>query len=314
MIKSGLLRFGMSESRIFFIYYMENFFKEKNLKPQLEYIIALKKSFLRWLYTATGFYDKTKNTNINTKRTGWVWEDSLRNLENDSDTIIFTKYMNIMLELLSEKHEYLNLLVPQDYFPNYKNAYIWFIEKNNKDNSLKDKYHYYETIKNNNILIISAFTELIQQQIESGNFYKIVEYLYPDEKNYSINKIQYLKSKYTYFNDGPDNNIFETFEKYIQELQNYQNDYNIVLISCGAYGPLFYKYFRKQGKIPIIMGGDIQPFFGILNQRIKSHNPKALSLYWEYNDMNYLNPYLIHEIDEKYKPKNYKQIEDGCFW
>ena len=311
MIEKGVFRFGQSESHMIYLYYMEKYLATNLPINEKDLINNLKHSKLRWFYTATGFYDKNKKTCKNLKKTGWVWQDALLNLENDEDTTIFKKYMEVMIDLLKQEHEYVNFILHFK-LSNYNIFHNNFFSKtkfNCPNKELIDQY--YKTINKKNVLIISSFTELIQNQIENGNFYKIVESLYPNEKDYKINNVQYLKTKYTYFNDGPDNNIFETFDNYIKELENYDNNYKVVLISCGAYGMLFYKYFRERDKIPILMGGLIQPFFGILNNRVKKIEPNTMD---DFYNVNELKEYLITEIDEKYKPSYYKELESGCFW
>lgn len=311
MIEKGVLRFGLSESNIIYIYYVENYMTNLSLNDKNKNTY-LKHKKLRWFYSATGFYDKSKKTSKNLKKTGWAWEDAMYNLENDEDTPLFKKYMEIMLDLLKQEHEYVSFTVHESFIVNdtFHKNFFSKTKFNQPDKEMIDKY--YKTINNKNVLIISSFTELIHNQIENGNFYKIVESLYPNEKDYKINNVQYLKTKYTYFNDGPDNNIFETFDNYIKDLEeNYDNNYNVVLISCGAYAMLFYKYFRERGKIPILMGGLIQPFFGILNNRVKTIDPKIMNNFYNVNE---LKEYLITEIDEKYKPSYYKELESGCFW
>ena len=312
MIEKGVLRFGMSESHTFYLYYLKNYLQDRSDKDKKTICDILNRK-LRWFYSATGFYDKNKKTMKNTHFTNWIWEDALLNLENDDETPVFKKYMDIVIELLQQENSYIIFHLSFQLYQHhiFHEKFLSCKHFNPPMKEMIEKYH--KTIKNNNILIISSFTELIQSQIENGNFYKIIESVYPEETDYKINKVQYLKTKYTYFNDGPDNNIFETFDNYIKELETMDNDYNVVLISCGAYGLLFYKYFQEKGKIPILMGGYIQPFFGILNERTKKHAPQQITNEFKY-DVDKIRDYLVMDIDPKYKPSYYKQLEGGCFW
>jgi hypothetical protein len=65
------------------------------------------------------------------------------------------------------------------------------------------------------------------------------------------------------------------------------------------------KKFYDNGKNVCTVGGQLQGFFGILNNRHKNFN-KCKEIpnkeYW------------ILDIPEQYKPDGYKTLEDGCYW
>ena len=103
MIEKGVLRFGLSESHTFYLYYLKNYLQDRSDNDK-KMICDILHEKLRWFYSATGFYDKSKKTMKNTRFTNWIWEDALRNLENDDETPVFKKYMEIMLQLLEQEN------------------------------------------------------------------------------------------------------------------------------------------------------------------------------------------------------------------
>lgn len=164
----------------------------------------------------------------------------------------------------------------------------------------------FKFIKDKKILIISPFSPLIKNQIENGNCKKI----YKDTP--SIDTIYTYKFPYTFFNKGPHNNILETTDYIYNDINtNINNDYCSVLISCGAYGCLIAEKFYNNNKNVCVLGGDIQTFFGILNNRTKGQtiNNKTTIVNKEYC----INEYWINVPDE-YKPLGYEKIEGGCYW
>lgn len=83
-------------------------------------------------------------------------------------------------------------------------------------------------------------------------------------------------------------------------------DFDIALIGCGAYGMPLGAYVKsKLHKKAIHMGGSLQILFGIKGKR------------WEGNNYGYqhklYNEYWVRPTDDL-RPKNYKAVEDGCYW
>lgn len=83
-------------------------------------------------------------------------------------------------------------------------------------------------------------------------------------------------------------------------------DFDIALIGCGAYGMPLGAFIKSQmHKKAIHMGGTLQILFGIKGKR------------WEENGYDYqyklYNEYWVRPTDDL-KPKNYKDVEGGCYW
>ena len=75
------------------------------------------------------------------------------------------------------------------------------------------------------------------------------------------------------------------------------------MLGCGAYGHMLtHKIHSELNKDAIYVGGTITNLFGILSSREM-----------KYTDLKH-NEFWITQIPDKYKPSNYKSIEDGCYW
>lgn len=80
-------------------------------------------------------------------------------------------------------------------------------------------------------------------------------------------------------------------------------DFDIALVSAGAYSLPLAAHAKKMGKIGIHGGGATQIFFGITGQRYDNYSQvrKFSNLHWK-------RPY------ESERPTNWQSIEDGCYW
>ena len=135
-------------------------------------------------------------------------------------------------------------------------------------------------------------------QIENGNVNKI----YSDFVRPYV--VYYYTNIYTFFNKGPHNNILETTNFLYEDIiNNVENNYDIVIISAGAYSNILAKKFYENNKTVCTLGGDFQDMFGIMNNRNRKNNLQFDNAeYW------------ITEIPDEYKPTDYKKIENGCYW
>jgi hypothetical protein len=68
---------------------------------------------------------------------------------------------------------------------------------------------------------------------------------------------------------------------------------------------LTHKIHSELNKDAIYIGGPVTNLFGILSSRELKHGMGK--------DVK-LNEYWITSIPESFRPKNYKNIEDGCYW
>lgn len=279
-----LLRLGFTESTLLLLYFYRT--KTKTFDHSM---INLEKSLIKWLYTTSGFYDNT------------VKCYSYMNVEyNVITSIVYETYMNNLLNIVKNS-DALQLCFHRN-FNDSTNLIEKFVKTlNYKKLFTANKEEVYNFINLKKILVISPFAILIKNQIENGNCKKI----YPDFPK--IESILAYTYPYTFLNNGPDNNIIETCEHNINNIiETLKDEYDTVLISCGAYSCLLADKFFSFGKNVCTLGDNIQTFFGILNDRNKK------------NYMHLVNDatleYWITEIPDSYKPDCYKMIENGCYW
>jgi len=278
---SKLLRVGYTECTLLFIYYLE--YKQE---INVESFETVKKQMIKWLYTTSGYYDKEIKSN---------YFDAVQ----EKDTNIYLKYMETIYEFLKDS-DFLNLNI-HNHCGDKEDKNKFFSNFNSKKIGYISQEILYDFINKKNILIISPFGDIMKKQIESENCKRIYNN-FPD-----VGRIEFYSGEYTFFNNGPHNNILETAEYISYKIHEGQKKYDNVIISCGAYSNIIAKMLYNNNKNVLTIGGDLQAFFGILNNRTKLY----------YKNHNIIIPnekYWIIEIPESYKPLNYDKIEGGCYW
>lgn len=283
----NILRLGFTEMTLLLIWYSENILNIKNNDFR-----ESQRQYLGFLHTTSGYYD---NSNV----------ASYMEVDYDNyNYTVYNQYMKRVLDTLRNAdhlefniHNFFN----EKLVDNFK-AYLNFTS-----DGFIDRKMVYDFIRGKKILIISSFSELIKHQIESGNCNKIFKD-FPD-----IQSIHVYTPYYTFFNKGPHGNILETLDSIVNDIKNLNYDYDSVLISCGAYSVLLAHEFIEMGKKVCLVGGFLQPYFGIYNNRIKVSTVDHERI--NDNDItDTTKQYWIYDIPDKYKPENYKLIEDGCYW
>jgi hypothetical protein len=283
-----IVRLGQTESSLLFLTYISRAFNlDKNTKKRISTIIL---SLVNWLYSTSGYYDK------NVKGSHFDFDITALNKN-------YFNYINHLEEAISNC-EITQFFFHEGFVMNLLNIYKNdFIKKYNIHNftilngtEFQDRINnIFSYMQNKKVLVISSFDGLIQQQYDSGNLYKIYEN-FP-----KLISLQTIKFPYCFSNNGPHNNYFETLESIFEQIK--QLDFDIALLGCGAYGHMLcHKISEHLCKDAIYIGGSIQTLFGILSSREKQHGKIKYNEYW------------ITSIPEEYKPKNYKLVEDGCYW
>ena len=274
-----LLRLGFTECSLLFIYWLNKYQNINNNE-----LISSKKTLIKWLYTTSGYYDnKIKSNYMDAKH-------------ENIDPNLYINYMETLLNFIKDSDNFKGCFHNYKINNEYINIFNSFIQP--KNNNRYDQKMIYDFIKERNILIISPFSILIKNQIESGNV-KMIYNTFPD-----IGKVYTYTNEYTFFNKGPHNNIFETTKIIVDNIKNSGDNFDSVIISCGAYGCLIAKELYDYGKNVCIIGGDLQKFFGILNERERTKNKIKIQH----------EEFWITKIPDKYKPKDYMKIENGCYW
>lgn len=273
-----LQRTGYTETDLLFCDFLK-----KNKDIDIESVTAIEKTFINWLYTTSGWYDK--------QITGSYFDI-------DYDRVVLTNIYQSWLNSYREsiiQSDHVNILVHSGHFSKYMDRY-WqsFVDSLQiKSNKSYENYWFhsdriYPLIKNKKVLVINGFGKLIYNQYISGNIYSI----YPNFPE--IVNMSYIDFPYCFFNNGPHNNGFETLEFIMNKIADIKFD--IALIGAGAYGAIITdKIHRCLYKDSITMCSGISKMFGI------DPNKK--------ND-----PLWITNIPTEYIPNNFNKIENGRYW
>jgi hypothetical protein len=169
------------------------------------------------------------------------------------------------------------------------------------------KFPWTKALEGKNILVVHPFAELIEQQYKENRtkLFANIDIL-PEFNLRTIKAVQSLGGETNGFNDWFD--ALDWMKKEIDKCE-----YDICLLGCGAYGFPLAAYIKRQGKKAFHLGGALQLLFGIKGKRWEKPNYGAL---WHVPSGYYLslmNDYWIRP-DDKFKPKNAKQVENGCYW
>jgi hypothetical protein len=283
-----VVRLGMTETSLVFLFFLyNNYDLDISFKNTISQYIM---SMVNWLYSTSGYYDKSvKGNNFNFDQTAlnenfYKFINHLEISINNCEITQFFVHEGLIMSLLNTyKNDFIRKY-------NIKN----FTILNNTE--FYDRIDYiFEKIRNKKLLVISSFDGLIKEQYNSGNVKKIYTN-FPDLASFDT-----IKFPYCFHNNGPDENYFDTLKKVFKKIK--KKDFDIALLGCGSYGHMLcHKIDTKLKKDAIYIGGSIQILFGILGDREKNHGKIKQNEYW------------ITDIPNEYKPDNYKLIENGCYW
>lgn len=151
-----------------------------------------------------------------------------------------------------------------------------------------------KSLEGKTVLVIHPYEESIKNQ------YKVIDKIFepniiPNFKLKTIKAVQSLGGT----NDFKD--WIEAFNSMTNQIDNIEFD--IAIIGAGGYGLPLAGYCKSIGKQAIHMGGATQLLFGIKGKRW-DNNPEISKFFNEY----WIRP------SECEKPKNYNNVENGCYW
>lgn len=265
------LRPGYTESTLLFIDYALN----HRGKTQKDLINHTQSEFINWLYTTSGFYD------INFKGSYFDF-DTLSISESDvfnrfirdyKSSLMYADKLQFMLHKISNDQDLIRDFIQ---FFNPKDTLQWWNYKS-----------WYSILQDKAILLVNSFAPLMEQQYNCGNIFKI------DPAFPVLSNIFAYKTPYTFFNKGPDNNFFETLDRMKEDISGI--NFDIAIISCGAYAVLLSDFCNQLGKTGISIGSRMHSMWGI--------NPAMQD-----------NPLWISKIPDEYIPVDYSKIERGGYW
>jgi hypothetical protein len=153
-----------------------------------------------------------------------------------------------------------------------------------------------EALDGKKILVVHPFQESIKKQYANRELLFADKRVLPAFHLITLKAIQtsaFIKSEFeTWFH------ALEFMKEQISKI-----DFDIAIIGCGAYGFPLAAHMKRIGKKSVHLGGATQILFGIKGKR------------WE--EMEQFNR-LINEHwirpSESEKPKDFKSVENGCYW
>ena len=283
-----IVRLGMTETSLLFLTFVSRNYK---LDPQTKQMISrIIMSMVNWLYTTSGYYDKTvfgNHFNFDVKALNSNYFHFIRHLEESVGNCEITQFFvheGFVMGLLNMYYD--------DFIKKYNIKNLAILNGTEFQDRIDNIF---SMMNNKKVLVISSFDGLVKKQFESGNVNKI----YPNFPN--IIQLHTIQFPYCFHNNGPHQNYFETLNVIFEQIKKI--DFDIAILGCGAYGHMLcHKIDQELKKGAIYVGGSIQTLFGIISSREKEHGKIKYNEYW------------ISDIPPEYRPNNYKMIENGCYW
>jgi hypothetical protein len=152
-------------------------------------------------------------------------------------------------------------------------------------------------LNNKKVLVVSNAVDILKKSYNRDlqNVYNI--------QISKFKKIDFIKTPQTTMDsDYPDDNIIVTTEKIVSKIIDNYNDFDIILLACGAYGPIITNYILKKFyKNIVYLGSSIYTMFGVYTKGIPIPNDPI------YKKDNFI------EVEELC-PINCKNIDNGKYW
>tara|TARA_Y100000389_G_scaffold204259_1_gene255921 strand:+ start:14538 stop:15464 length:927 start_codon:yes stop_codon:yes gene_type:complete len=159
---------------------------------------------------------------------------------------------------------------------------------------------YYTRVLDKKVLIVSNFEETIKKQL------KIYDKIFP-QYNVKTENIVVYKSYQTIRGNTPHDNWFETYK--VMENDISKLDFDYAFLGCGCYGlPLSNFIHKEMKKSAFYVGATIQLMMGITGLRWEGRRRHDKYWLWKYTNEHWVRP------SENERPKNYEQVEEGCYW
>jgi hypothetical protein len=153
-----------------------------------------------------------------------------------------------------------------------------------------------EALKDKTVLLIHPFETSIQTQYQKRTHLFGDQRVLPDFELKTIKAVQSIANNKTEFPDW-----FAALDSMKNKIS--ETSFDIAIIGCGAYGLPLAAHVKRMGKKGIHLGGVTQILFGIRGKRWDS---------FEHVSRHY-NQHWISPLNEEI-PKNFKKVEEGCYW
>lgn len=178
-----------------------------------------------------------------------------------------------------------------------KNALYTYTETVFPYDGIDDTVPWTAALKGKRVVVVSSFADTIDKQYRTNR-----EKIWPREDLLPEFELRTVKAVQTLV--GNRDERFETWFDALEYQYNecFKEDFDVAVIGCGAYGYPLGAMIKERGKIAIVVGGDIQLWFGIKGKRWDNTRLGAF-----YNDA-WVRP------DDSEKIKNADGVENACYW
>lgn len=164
---------------------------------------------------------------------------------------------------------------------------------------LEPYYHknpWSRVLRGKKVLVVHPYAETIQEQYNKRYWLFNDKSVLPEFELKTIKGVQSIANNKTKFRTW-----FDALDHMKKQIEN--SDFDICILGCGAYGFPLAAHVKRLGKQAVHLGGPVQILFGIKGKRWENHwfISKLFNKHW-------VDP-SISEI-----PKDFKNVEDGCYW
>ena len=149
------------------------------------------------------------------------------------------------------------------------------------------------SLEGKRVLVVSGFSQSFKSQHER------ISSIFPDSQ-YPNFDAEFITAPISQGGLNDANTWISHLERMKKEMQT--KNFDVALISAGAYAMPLAHHAKKLGKVGITCGGELQLFFGVLGKR------------WEQMEKvtKYQNQYWVRPSESE-RPANWREIEDGCY-
>ena len=150
-----------------------------------------------------------------------------------------------------------------------------------------------KALEGKKVLVVHPFAKTIESQYKHRELLFANKDFLPEFELKIIKAVQSIAGEKTEFSTW-----FDALDYMKTEIDN--EDYDICLIGCGAYGFPLAAHVKRRGKKAFHIGGSLQLLFGIKGKR------------WE-NEKRLGNEYWVFPGDDE-TPNAAYTVEGGCYW
>ncbi len=197
----------------------------------------------------------------------------------------------------------IDILCAGFWFPKIEECYEWYspdalLVSSQMKSPFWEGVSWTWTLQGKKVLVVHPFAKLIEKQYLKRSCLFASQDILPEMDLKAYEAVQSI--------GGGQNSEFSSWFDALQKMEEDISgiEFDVALIGCGAYGMPIGAFIKsKLHKIAIHIGGTLQLLFGIKGKRWDNSNP-----FCELYNEHWVRP------TEDLRPKNYKTVEEGCYW